>query len=206
MQPVNLFYAIDIAAVGVCAVTATLEAGRREMDLFGVLVVGLVAGIGGGTVRDVLLGRLPVFWVYDPLYVVVALGAATFTFFASRRVNLPRNFFLLPDAVGLALFTVIGVTVALKLGTSWIIAALMGVITAVSGGIIRDILCNEIPLVFRSELYATASLAGGLLMMLLLHSGLPRREVSLIAMAAIFVIRVAAIRWRIHLPRFRSPT
>lgn len=200
----NLYYVTDIAAVSVCAVTATLEAGRREMDLFGVLVVGLVAGIGGGTVRDVLLGRLPVFWVYDPLYVVVAAGAATLTFFAARRVTLPRNFFLLPDAVGLALFTVIGTTVALKLGTSWVIAALMGVITAVSGGIIRDILCNEIPLVFRSELYATASLAGGLLMIGLLEAGLPRGKVSLIAMAFIFAIRVAAIRWRIHLPRFKG--
>lgn len=200
----NFYYITDIAAVAVCAITATLEAGRREMDLFGVLVVGLVAGIGGGTVRDVLLGRLPVFWIYDPLYVVVATAAATLTFFAARKVTLPRNFFLLPDAVGLALFTVIGVTVALKLGTSWVIAALMGIITAVSGGIIRDILCNEIPLVFRSELYATASLAGGLLMIGLLESGLPRSQVSLIAMAFIFAIRVAAIRWRIHLPRFKD--
>jgi Predicted membrane protein len=200
----NLYYIIDICAVAVCAVTATLEAGRREMDLFGVLVVGLVAGIGGGTVRDVLLGRLPVFWVYDPLYVMVATGAAALTFFAARRMTLPRNFFLLPDAVGLALFTVIGATVALKLGTSWVIAAMMGVITAVSGGIIRDILCNEIPLVFRSELYATASLAGGLLMIGLLEMGLPRGQVSMVTMAFIFTIRVAAIRWRIHLPRFKG--
>lgn len=200
----NLYYVTDIAAVAVCAVTATLEAGRREMDLFGVLVVGLVAGIGGGTVRDVLLGRLPVFWIFDPLYVIAAVSAAVVTFFAARRMTLPRNFFLLPDAVGLALFTVIGVTVALKVGTSWVIAALMGVITAVSGGIIRDILCNEIPLVFRSELYATASLAGGLLMIGLLEAGLPRGHVSLIAMGLIFAIRIAAIRWRIHLPRFKG--
>jgi uncharacterized membrane protein YeiH len=200
----NLFYWMDICAVAVCAITATLEAGRKEMDLFGVLVVGLVAGVGGGTVRDLLLGRLPVFWVGDETYLVSALSAATLTFFIARRMRLPVNFFLIPDAVGMALFTVIGSGIALQLGFSWLISALMGVVTAVCGGIVRDVLCNEIPLIFRSEIYATASLAGALLMIALARAGLSHHAASVIAMLSIVAVRLAAIRWRIQLPRLRT--
>src|SRR5512140_2189554 len=133
----SLLYLLDLCAVAVCAITATLEAHRRELDLFGVAVIAIIAGIGGGTVRDILLGRLPVYWVHDPVYVVVGLVAAVATFFLGRKLKLPKNFFLLPDAVGLALFTVIGASVAMSLQVHWFIAALMGVITAVFGGVIR---------------------------------------------------------------------
>lgn len=200
----NLFYWMDICAVAVCAITATLEAGRKEMDLFGVLVVGLVSGVGGGTVRDLLLGRLPVFWVSDETYLVSALSAGTAAFFIARRMHLPANFFLIPDAIGMALFTVIGSGIALQLGFSAMIATLMGVITAVCGGIIRDVLCNEIPLIFRTEIYATASLAGAALMIALVHGGFSHNTASVVAMLAIVSVRLAAIRWRIELPRFRS--
>lgn len=203
----NLFYLMDIFAVAVCAVTATLESGRKEMDLFGVLVVGLVSGVGGGTVRDLLLGRLPVFWVADETYVVSALSAGCATFFIARRMRLPTNFFLIPDAVGMALFTVIGTGIALQLGFSWLIAALMGVVTAVCGGIIRDVLCNEIPLIFRTEIYATASLAGALLMIALSQgAGLSHDAASVLAMLAIVAVRLAAIRWHIHLPKLKHPS
>ncbi|MBS4095757.1 MAG: trimeric intracellular cation channel family protein [Sulfuricella sp.] len=200
----NLFYWMDICAVAVCAITATLEAGRKEMDLFGVLVVGLVSGVGGGTVRDLLLGRLPVFWVGDETYLVSALGTGTLAFFIARRMRLPANFFLVPDALGMALFTVIGCDIALQLGFSWLIAALMGVVTAVCGGIIRDVLCNEVPLIFRTEIYATASLAGALLMIALTRGGLSHTTASVIAMLAIVAVRLAAIRWRIQLPRIKT--
>lgn len=203
----NLFYLMDIFAVAVCAVTATLESGRKEMDLFGVLVVGLVSGVGGGTVRDLLLGRLPVFWVADETYVVSALSAGCATFFIARRMRLPTNFFLIPDAVGMALFTVIGTGIALQLGFSWLIAALMGVVTAVCGGIIRDVLCNEIPLIFRTEIYATASLAGALLMIALSQgAGFSHDTASVLAMLAIVAVRLAAIRWHIHLPKLKHPS
>lgn len=200
----NLFYLMDICAVAVCAVTATLESGRKEMDLFGVLVVGLVSGVGGGTVRDLLLGRLPVFWVADETYVASALGAGAVTFFIARRMRLPANFFLIPDAVGMALFTVIGTGIALQLGFSWLIAALMGVVTAVSGGIIRDVLCNEIPLIFRTEIYATASLAGALLMIGLSRGGVPHYVASIASMLLIVAIRLSAIRWHIQLPKLET--
>ena len=200
----NLIYLLDLCAVAVCAITATLEARRRELDLFGVIVIAVISGIGGGTVRDILLGRLPVYWIHNPIYVVVGMVAGTLTFFLGRRIKLPKNFFLIPDAVGLALFTVIGTSIALKLGTPWLIASLMGVITGVFGGVIRDILCNEVPLIFRTDIYATASLAGALLLILLDHVDVSHNLAILLAMTAIVVIRLAAIRWHIHLPRLRS--
>lgn len=199
----NLIYLLDLCAVAVCAITATLEARRRELDLFGVVVVAVISGIGGGTVRDLLLGRLPVYWVHDPIYVVVGMVAGTLTFFLGRRLRLPKNFFLIPDAVGLALFTVIGTSVALQLGVPWLIAALMGVITGVFGGVIRDIMCNEVPLIFRTDIYATASFAGALLLVALDRSGMAHGIAILFAMACTVALRLAAIRWHIHLPRLR---
>jgi len=197
----SLIYLLDLCAVAVCAITATLEAHRRELDLFGVAVIAVIAGIGGGTVRDLLLGRLPVYWVHDPIYVVVGVTAAVFTFFLGRKLALPRNFFLLPDAIGLALFTVIGTSIALSLHVHWFIAALMGVITAVFGGVIRDILCNEVPLIFRTDIYATASLVGALLLIALDALGMAHDKALVAAMVATVLIRLAAIRWHIHLPR-----
>ncbi|HEX5363699.1 MAG TPA: trimeric intracellular cation channel family protein [Gallionella sp.] len=200
----NLIYLLDLCAVAVCAITATLEARRRELDLFGVIVIAVISGIGGGTVRDLLLGRLPVYWVHDPIYVVVGIAAGTLTFFLGRRLQLPKNFFLVPDAVGLALFTVIGTSVALQLQVPWLIAALMGVITGVFGGVIRDILCNEVPLIFRTDIYATASLAGALLLIALDDLGAGHNLAILLAMIGTVAIRLAAIRWHIHLPRLHS--
>ncbi|MEQ1916444.1 MAG: trimeric intracellular cation channel family protein [Gallionella sp.] len=197
----SLIYLLDLSAVAVCAITATLEAHRRELDLFGVWVIAIISGIGGGTVRDILLGRLPVYWVHDPVYVMVGIVAGTLTFFLGRRLSLPKNFFLIPDALGLALFTVIGTSVALKLGTPWLIASLMGVITGVFGGVIRDILCNEVPLILRTDIYATASLAGALLFIALETLGMTHNASMLLAMSSIVIIRLAAIRWHIHLPR-----
>jgi uncharacterized membrane protein YeiH len=136
--------------------------------------------------------------------VIVGLVAGTLTFFLGRHLKLPKNFFLIPDAVGLALFTVIGTSVALELGAPWLIASLMGVITGVFGGVIRDILCNEIPLIFRTDIYATASLAGALLFIVLGYFSVAHNLAMLLAMSSIVIIRLAAIRWHIQLPRLRS--
>lgn len=202
----SFIYLLDLCAVAVCAITATLEARRRELDWFGVVVIAVIAGIGGGTLRDILLGRLPVYWVHDPAYVVVGVVAASFAFFFGRRLRLPLNFFLIPDAIGLALFTVIGTSIALTLGTPWLIAALMGVITGVFGGVIRDILCNEIPLIFRTDIYATASFAGALLLIVLDSYRVNHNIAILLSMVCIIVIRLVAIRWHISLPRLRADT
>jgi uncharacterized membrane protein YeiH len=200
----SFIYLLDLCAVAVCAITATLEARRRELDWFGVVVIAVIAGIGGGTLRDILLGRLPVYWIHDPIYVVVGMVAATVTFFLGRHLRLPKNFFLIPDAIGLALFTVIGTSIAMKLDTPWLIAALMGVITGVFGGVIRDILCNEIPLIFRTDIYATASLIGALLLIVLDSYRIDHNLAILLSMTTIIIIRLVAIRWHIHLPRLRA--
>lgn len=200
----NLIYILDLCAVAVCAITATLEAQRRELDLFGVAVIAVIAGIGGGTVRDILLGRLPVYWVHDPIYVVVGITAAMLTFFFERKISIPKNFFLLPDAVGLALFTSIGTSVAMGFHVHWLIAAIMGVITDVFGGVIRDILCNEVPLIFRTDIYATAALIGALLLLGFDALGMPHNPALILSMIVTVAIRLAAIRWHIHLPRLRA--
>jgi len=200
----SFIYLLDLCAVAVCAITATLEARRRELDWFGVVVIAVIAGIGGGTLRDILLGRLPVYWIHDPVYVVVGATAATFAFFFGRYLRLPLNFFLIPDAIGLALFTVIGTSVAITLGTPWLVAALMGVITGVFGGVIRDILCNEIPLIFRTDIYATASFAGALLLIVLDSYRVNHNIAILLSMTCIIIIRLVAIRWHISLPRLRN--
>ncbi len=199
----SLIYLLDLCAVGVCAITATLEAHRRDLDLFGVVVIAVISGIGGGTVRDVLLGRLPVNWVHDPVYIVVGMVAAVITFFLGRKLPIPKNFFLLPDAIGLALFTVIGTSVAMGLHVHWLIAAVMGMITGVFGGVIRDILCNEVPLIFRTDIYATASLVGALLLISLDGIGIAHNQALIAAIIVTVIIRLAAIRWHIHLPRMR---
>lgn len=196
----SLIYILDLSAVAVCAITATLAARRGELDLFGVAVIAVIAGVGGGTVRDVLLGRLPVYWVHDTTYIVVGITSSLLTFFIGRNLKITKNFFLLPDALGLALFTVIGTSIAHDMGTPWLTSAIMGMITGVFGGVMRDILCNEIPLIFRTDLYATASLAGALLLIGLDSMGLAHELAILLAMLATVAIRLAAIHWHIQLP------
>jgi uncharacterized membrane protein YeiH len=198
-----MLHAIELSAVAVCAVSGVLEAGRKEIDLLGVVVVALVAALGGGTLRDLLLG-VPVFWIADQTYLYAAVAAGIIAFFAARVVRLPRNLFVIPDAAGLALFAVLGTQKALALGAPWLVASLMGVITGVFGGVIRDVLCNEAPLIFTGELYATAAWAGALLLVLLGYFDVDASIASLAAIVLIFTVRVVALRWKIGLPRFSS--
>ena len=200
-----MLYGIELAAVAVCAISGVLEAGRKEIDLFGVVVVALVAALGGGTLRDLLLGA-PIFWIDDQTYLVAAAAAGVAAFFAARYVRFPRNVFVVPDAAGLALFAVLGTGKALVLGAPWLVASLMGVITGVFGGVLRDVLCNEVPLVFGGQLYATAAWAGALLFVLLAHYAVDPAWSAPTAIALIFALRIAALYWKIGLPRFSSRT
>jgi uncharacterized membrane protein YeiH len=199
----ELVYVITMSAVAVSAITGVLEAGRKPIDLFGVVLVALTSAVGGGTIRDLLLDR-PVFWVADQTYLVAAIAAGVMTFVLVRLARLPANLFLVPDALGLALFTIIGTQVALGHGAPWFVATFLGVVTGVFGGVLRDILCNEVPLVFTGELYATASWAGAVVFIALLHAGIAASIASLLAMAAIFLTRIAAIHWHLTLPSFAA--
>ena len=196
-------YWIGQSAVTLMAAAGVLEAGRKRFDLFGMVVVALAAALGGGTVRDLLLDR-PVFWVADQTYLICALLAALATFFLARVFVLPPRLFLIPDAAGLALFTITGTKAALLWGAPWLVASFMGVVTGVVGGILRDVLCNEEPLVFTGTLYATAAWAGALLLILLMTLGVAAWAAALAAGCLIFLLRVAAIRWSIRLPNFSA--
>jgi uncharacterized membrane protein YeiH len=197
-----LLYWVALAAVAVNALTGVLDAGRKQMDLIGVVMVGCATALGGGTVRDLLLDR-PVFWISDQTYLVVALATTLLVFFAVRGLRLPPRLFLIPDAVGLALFTIVGTQVALEWQAPWLVASLLGVITGVVGGVLRDVLCNDVPLVFvRGELYASAAWAGALALIGLQALGVSPVMASWGGMAVVLVARLLAMAFRITLPTY----
>ncbi|HEX7338223.1 MAG TPA: trimeric intracellular cation channel family protein [Gemmatimonadales bacterium] len=187
--------------VAVFAISGTLAAGRKSLDWLGVAVIAIVTAIGGGTLRDVLLDRHPIFWIADSRYLLVILGATGFTLmYLHLRIPTPRA---LPvaDAVGLAFFTIGGVQIAQQAGLRGMLAALMGVITGVAGGMLRDVLCAEIPLILRrGQLYATSAIVGAALYLGLERSGLTRDAAALLGMGIIVAVRFAAILWRLELP------
>ena len=197
-------YGFGQAAVASMAAAAVLEAGRKRYDLFGMLLVAISAALGGGSLRDMLLDR-PVFWVSDQAYLLTAVGAALLTFFIGRRRKLPLRVFLYTDALGLALFTVVGTRIALQAEAGWLAASFMGVITGVMGGVLRDILCNEEPLVFQGPLYATAAWTGALFYLGLLELGLRGFVPALAGGLVVLLLRAAALRWSLELPRFEEP-
>lgn len=197
-----LLYWIGLAAVAVCAVTGVLDSSRKQMDLIGALLVGTATALGGGTVRDILLDR-SVFWVSEQLYLYVALGASLATFFVARTFPIPARWFLFPDAVGLALFTAVGTQVALHHQAPWLVASLMGVTTGVVGGVVRDILCNEVPSVFlKGELYASAAWSGALALVGLQALGYSDIAAAWWCMALVLGLRLAAMKYGLTLPAF----
>jgi len=199
----QIIYIMDFLGVVVFAVSGSLAAGKKRMDLFGVLVLAMVTSLGGGTLRDMLLDSGPVFWVADPAYLLVVLGASIATFIAVRTLNAPRRrWFLVFDAMGLAVFTVIGTAKALETGTGAGVAVVMGVMTGVAGGIIRDVLSAEVPLVLRKEIYAVGSLCGAIVYVLMNMLHAVDTASIIVSILSTFIIRMAAIRWGLSLPVF----
>lgn len=199
----DFVYWLGIAACAVFAIAGALESGLKRMDIVGVSVVALATALGGGTVRDLLLDR-PVFWIADQTYLLTTFGAALATFFLARAVRLPATLFLIPDAIGLALFTIAGTQIALDLHTPWLAACLMGVITGAFGGVLRDIFCNEIPLIFLpGELYASAAFAGALSFIGLQALGVDHVPAGWLGMAIVFGLRIASLHLKIRVPTFR---
>ncbi|MEL6268348.1 MAG: trimeric intracellular cation channel family protein [Chloroflexota bacterium] len=197
-----LLYFFDLIGTAVFAITGALVGRGKRVDLYGVVMFGLVTAIGGGTLRDVLLGRTPVFWMRDPTYIYVAVGAAIFTFMTAKYSILSRRFLIVADAVGLALFTVIGAQVALEQNAPPLIAIVMGVMTGTGGGITRDLLAGEIPLVLRKEIYATASLGGALLYVLWAQILPPGAVTTIASMILTTLLRLASLKWGGSLPLF----
>ena len=198
----ELIYWLDLFGVVIFALSGALMAGRYQLDPFGVVVLAAVTAIGGGTTRDIIL-NVPVFWLADPTYLYVILLTALFTILLVRRPRLiPKRFIMIADAFGLALFAVLGTQKALTLGVPTSVAIVMGTITGVFGGMIRDVLCNVIPMILRQEIYATAAALGSGVFALLLSFEVNETWAMLIAIFIALSLRLAAVYWRVSLPAF----
>lgn len=199
----GVIYWLDMAGVMVFALSGVILACRSRMDPFGMLVLAAVTGIGGGTLRDLVLGVRPVFWVTDPTYLWVILTTVAVSLVGFHYIHrLSRGFLPVADAFGLALFTVIGTHKALLLGTSGVVAVLMGMMTGVAGGMIRDVLAQRVPMVLREEVYATAAMAGGIAYVALNGLGAPLTVTIATALIVTLGLRLAAIYWHLALPVF----
>ena len=197
-----MMYSLDLIGTVIFAVTGALAAGRKHLDIFGVVVVALATALGGGTIRDVTLGSLPVFWVSQPTYIIVAVAGALATVVVARFVRLPHGLLAVADAFGLAVFTVIGTERALAVGAGPLVAVLMGMATGVAGGMVRDILTGEVPLILQREIYATASLCGATVFVVLATYCPGQCAYAFISAVVTLGLRLAALKWNLSLPRF----
>ena len=194
---------VYLIAITAEAMSGALAAGRRNMDLFGVAVIAFLTALGGGTVRDILLGNFPVTWTQHPSYIYMTLIGGLVTIAIARFMRHLRQLFLVLDAIGLVAFTIIGCNVALELGYEPIVVVMSGITTGIFGGIIRDIMCVRVPQVLRREIYACVSLVVALLYLFLLRQGVGEGVTQLAAFSVGLLLRMVAIRWRVSLPVFR---
>ena len=187
-------------AVTASAISGILEARRHEMDIVGATIIAFVTAFGGGTLRDLLLGRTPIFWLIDPWLTITTFAVSIISFYLVDRVS--DNWLVIPDALGLGFFSVLGATYALQMELSLLVASLMGVVTGVFGGILRDVLCNKIPYIFKrgTELYATCSFIGTWVFIILITLHVDASIASWAGTFTVFGLRVLAIRFKLTLP------
>lgn len=197
-----LLSVVYIIAITAEAMSGALAAGRRNMDMFGVAFVAFITALGGGTVRDILLGNFPVTWTQHPPYIFLTVTAGLATMLIARFMVKLKQIFLLLDAMGLIAFTIIGCNVALKLNYELPVVVMAGITTGIFGGIMRDMLCGSTPQVLREELYASVSLLVALLYLLMLHLNIQEDITLLVAFGTGLSVRMAAIRWKWSLPVF----
>ncbi len=194
------FQIIDILGVIAFAISGVSVAMKKQMDVFGLLIIAFVTSVGGGTVRDVLIGQTPVAWMTNMTYVYVILAATVFTIIFQSKINYLRMSLFLFDTIGIGLYTVVGIEKGLNAGLHPIICIALGTMTACFGGIIRDILCNEIPVIFRKEIYATACISGGVVYFILRQLPIDNEFIFIIAGAVVITIRLIAVKFHISLP------
>ena len=202
----NVLFALEMLGTAAFAISGALAASRKNMDIFGFSVLALMPAVGGGTLRDLMLDRTPVFWVANPAYVAVALVAALAVFLRQFKPGARMRALVWMDALGLALFAALGTEISLEYGAGPLVAVMLGVTTGVAGGMIRDVICNEIPLVLTGDIYATAAFAAGVT-----YVGADALEISrdlslLLAVLMGFAVRAAGIRYKLSLPSFMDKT
>ncbi|MFK7953898.1 MAG: trimeric intracellular cation channel family protein [Ekhidna sp.] len=196
----TILYFIDIVGTMVFAISGALAGRDKKLDFFGISAVGFITAIGGGTMRDVLLGSTPVGWMDDLIYLIMIGSGVLISLLFGKVVRKLRRTFFMFDTVGIAVFTVLGLQKALNLGVHPVIAIMMGMVSAVFGGVIRDIVCNEIPLIFRKEIYALVCLVGGILFTVLDVLGVSQIANIAITVSFIMIFRVLAVRFKWKLP------
>jgi uncharacterized membrane protein YeiH len=204
-MPTHFLFIIDILGTISFAVSGAFLAMEKKLDPFGVLVLSFVTAIGGGTLRDMMIGNLPVSWLTNSTATIVIFSSAVVTLFFGRYLKHLTTTLFLFDALGLGLFTIVGINLAIEKDFSMGVCITLGTITACFGGVVRDVLLNNIPLLFRKEIYALACIAGGLIYFLLLKTSLDRDVITVLCILIIFAIRVIAVRYKLSLPHFYAP-
>ena len=198
----TVLHLLSYVALTAQAMTAALAAGRRSMDWAGVCMLGCITALGGGTIRDVLLGHYPLVWVKNPSYLALTAIAAFATILIARHVHRLNLAFLVLDAIGLVVFTMAGCDVARQVGAPLPIVIVAGMITGCAGGVLRDILCNDVPLLFRSELYASVSVVTGLFYATAFGLTLNNELWTLLTFVLGLTLRLLAIRFKWEMPKF----
>lgn len=195
-----MFYLLDIIGTMAFALSGALTAMNKRLDPFGILIIAFVTAVGGGTLRDVLIGRTPVGWMLNLNYVyVIFIGYILAILFRKRFDKLRKSLFLF-DTVGLGVFTLIGLEKGISIGLHPIICTALGTMTACFGGVIRDILCNEIPVIFRKEIYATICILGGIVFFILKKGNFPDELIQLVTSLVIIIVRLLVVKFNWSLP------
>lgn len=200
----DIIYVFDLIGTFVFAMSGTLAAANKKLDLFGALFTASITAFGGGTIRDSILGSTPVFWTVDMWYLVVIVAAVVMTFLFKEYVMTLKKTLFFFDTVGIGVFTIIGLEKTLALGFNPVVGVMMGVVTATFGGVLRDTFVNDLPIIFRKEIYATACIVGALLYLLLNQLGVNREVNISLTVLLIIAIRFIAIRYKLRLPRITS--
>ncbi|HLV69271.1 MAG TPA: trimeric intracellular cation channel family protein [Xanthomarina sp.] len=195
-----MFYTIDILGTIAFSISGVLVALNKKMDPFGILIIAFVTAVGGGTLRDVLIGDTPVSWMKNMTYTYVILASTVFAIVLRKKIDYLRTSLLLFDTIGIGLYTVVGVEKGISAGLNPIICVSLGTMSACFGGVIRDILCNEIPVIFRKEIYATACITGGFSYFLIKKLPIDIDLAFVIAGLIVILVRLLAIRFKISLP------
>ena len=198
----SIFYTLDILGTIAFAISGALVAIHKKFDPFGVLIIAFATAVGGGTLRDVLIGRNPVGWMQDLNYVYAIIGATFFTILFRKKIQSFNKSLFLFDTIGLGIFTIIGTEMGIDYNLHPLMSIALGTITATFGGVIRDILCNEIPVIFRKEIYASACILGALTFILLQNTPLQSNATYIITTIIIIIIRLVSVKFKLSLPNF----
>jgi len=204
-QNMTLQYILELVGVGFFSISGALAASEKSKpDWFGVTIIGFVTSLGGGSLRDILLGSYPLVWVKDVNFIYsIMIGIVLASLFYSLLLKVRKAFFLF-DTLGISMFAILGTEKAIHFGVHPLIAAMMGMFSAVMGGVLRDVLTNEIPIIFRKEIYATACLAGSMIYLILNNLEFNRALCIGLSILSVLLIRILAIKFNIMLPKFRN--